>query len=130
MSSPSRNKLNSNMIGLKKTQLLSRTLSPLASGEISLDDDLSNYLYYEIIYSPDFQSDTRRSSGLIPVTSPTEVISVTPNAAGKGVLIFTRSYTPNGNKISVGVGYYYAALNSIGQNYSGCNVVTRVYGYK
>ena len=122
--------LNSNMIGLKKTQLLSRTLSPLASGEISLDDDLSNYLYYEIIYSPDFQSDTRRSSGLIPVTSPTEVISVTPNAAGKGVLIFTRSYTPNGNKISVGVGYYYAALNSIGQNYSGCNVVTRVYGYK
>lgn len=118
------------MIGLKKTQLLSRTLSPLASGEISLDDDLSNYLYYEIIYSPDFQSDTRRSSGLIPVASTTEVISVTPNAAGKGVLIFTRSYTPNGSKISVGVGYYYAALNSAGENYSGCNIVTRVYGYK
>lgn len=122
--------LNSNMIGLKKTQLLSRTLSPLASGEISLNDNLSNYLYYEIIYSPDFQSDTRRSSGLIPTTSPTEVISVTPNAAGKGVLIFTRSYTPNGNKMLVGVGYYYAALNSKGENYSGCNIVTRVYGYK
>lgn len=121
--------LNSNMTGLRKTQLLNRTLSALSSGDISLNDDLVNYSYYEIIYSPDFQSDTRRSSGLIPVTSPTEVISVTPNAAGKGVLIFTRSYTPNGNKISVGVGYYYAALNSKGENYSGCNVVTRVYGY-
>ena len=122
--------LNSNMIGLKKTQLLSRTLSPLASGEISLDDNLSSYLYYEIIYGPDFQSDVRCSSGLIPVTSPTEVISVTPSAGGKGVLIFTRSYTPNGNKILVGAGYYYAALNSKGENYSGCNIVTRVYGYK
>lgn len=122
--------LNSNMTGLRKTQLLNRTLSPLASGEISLDDNLSNYLYYEIIYSPDFQSNTRCSSGLIPVTSPTEVISVTPNAAGKGILIFTRSYTPNGNKMLAGVGYYYAALNSKGENYSGCNIVTRVYGYK
>ena len=121
--------LNSNMTGSRKTQLLNRTLSALPPGDLSLSDSLSNYLYYEIIYAPEYLSNIRCSTGLIPTTSPTEVISTTPNAAGKGVLIFTRSYTPNGNKISVGVGSYYTALNSAGVNYSGCNVVTRVYGY-
>ena len=117
------------MTGLRKTQLLNRTLSTLPSGDLSLSDSLSNYLYYEIIYAPEYLSNIRCSTGLIPTTSPTDVMNMTPNAAGKGVLIFTRSYTPNGNKISVGGGYYYTALNSKGENYPGCNVVTRVYGY-
>lgn len=122
--------LNSNMIGLRKTQLLNRTLSVLPTGDLSLGDSLSNYLYYEIIYAPDMASTIRCSTGLIPTTSSTEVISMTPNAAGKEVLIFTRTYTPHSQKILAGTGYYYAALNSPGGQYNGCNIVTQIYGYK
>lgn len=65
------------MTGLRKTQLLNRALSALPSGNLSLSDSLSNYLYYEIIYAPEIPSNIRCSTGLIPTTSPTEVMSMT-----------------------------------------------------
>lgn len=98
--------------------------------EIDLKDDISNYSFYEIIFAPDYGNILRASSGIIQITSPVQTISVSTIDDDSGILIFRRNFIPNGNKMKVGKGAYYAGLNQQGAYYTGCNIVARIYGYK
>ena len=88
-----------------------------------------NFSFYEIIYLPELKTNVRLSSGLIPATSYTQLISVTPKEDNKSILLFTRTVIPNKTNLIVYNGNYYVGFNVDGENYSGCNVITRIYGY-
>lgn len=99
--------------------------------EIDLKDNINNYDFYEIIFAIDYTSILRASSGIIQVTSPIQTISVSPTGDdASGILLLRRNFAPNGEKMQISNGYYYAGLSQEGVGYTGCNIPTRIYGYK
>lgn len=96
---------------------------------LSVSKSFENFSFYEIIYLPELGTDIRLSSGLIPTTSPTQLISVTPKQDNKSILLFTRTIIPNKTNLIVRNGNYYVGFNVDGEKYPGCNVITRIYGY-
>lgn len=96
---------------------------------LSVTKSFENFSFYEIIYLPELKSDIRLSSGLIPTTSPTEIISMTPKEDNKSILLFTRTVVPNKTNLIVHNGNYYTGFNINGMQYPGCNIITRIYGY-
>ena len=78
---------------------------------LSVSKSFGNFSFYEIIYLPELGTDIRLSSGLIPTTSPTEIISVTPREDNKSILLFTRYIIPNKTNLIVYNGNYYVGFN-------------------
>ena len=88
-----------------------------------------NFSFYEIIYLPELGTNVRLSSGLIPTSSYTELIGLTPKEDYKSILLFTRTVIPNKTNLIVRNGNYYTGFNIDGVSYPGCNVITKIYGY-
>lgn len=93
---------------------------------LTLQENISGFKYYEIIFDVENNTNAIKSTGKIPIDK-----SATMDGLNSKALLMKRNTgVPSENSIKLNTGYYFSAPNTSGTAYSGACCPIRILGYE